>query len=460
MIVGCEEWCSIPDLRIDAIKVKIDSGAATSSIHAYNIHTRVSDDDGREYAYFDVSPLQGDESFNISCQAPIVARRVIKSSNGISEKRIIISASITMGGVTWPIEISLANRSTMGYRMLLGKEAMSNIFVDMSKEYALGSLSSKQLREIYNIDRPKKGKKRILNVILLASNPELYSNKRIMESFKQRGHSISFMNVNQCYIKIVANAPSVFYRGKKVEGVDVVVPRLRPSVTFFGCAVLRQFAALGAYCLNGDEAITSSRNKLRCLQILAQKGLSVPISAFANSPLDTEYLIDIVEGTPLILKLLEGTQGKGVVLIDTPKAAKSVIEAFKSIKASVLVQRFVKEANGEDIRCFVIGGKVVAAMKRQADSGEFRSNLHLGGKATLVKLDKDEVSMAKLAAKTLGLQVAGVDIVRSRHGSQIIEVNSSPGLEGIEGITGLDIAGKMVDFLEKNVFLINKDKEK
>ncbi|MDZ5761064.1 RimK family alpha-L-glutamate ligase [Lyticum sinuosum] len=451
IIVGCEEWCSLPDIGIMAIKAKIDSGALTSSINAHNISVEI-DNDGTEYAHFDINPIQYNQSLKIKCRSQIICRRIIKSSNGISEKRIIILVNVSMAGKKWPIELSLANRSNMEYRMLLGREAMEKFFIDMSRKFILGNISIKKIHRMYKskINHNLNNKKK-LKVILLASNPHLYSNKRIIEAFKIRGHNILFVDVSKCYIKICSDGMYVFYNGDQLNNVDIVIPRFRPSVTFFGCSLLRQFNAMGVYCLNSDEAVANARNKLKALQILAKKGVKIPVSAFANSPLDTQHLIDIVDGTPLILKLLEGTQGKGVVLIDTHKSAKSVMDAFKSIKASVILQRFVKEANGEDIRCFVIGGKIVASMKRQANIDDFRSNLHLGGKALSVKLTKDEISMAKLASKSLGMQISGVDIVRSKNGSQVIEVNSSPGLEGIEKITGLDIAGMIVDYVEKDI---------
>lgn len=254
----------------------------------------------------------------------------------------------------------------------------------------------------------------------------------------------------RCYMNIVSNRPSIHYRGDKLEGYDAVIPRIGASVTFYGAAVLRQFEMMGVYPLNESVAITRSRDKLRSLQLLARKGIGLPVTGFAHSPDDIQDLISMVGGAPLVIKLLEGTQGIGVVLAETSQAAESVIEAFMGLKANILTQEFIKEAGGADIRCFVIGDKVVAAMKRQGKEGEFRSNLHRGGTANLIRITPEERSTAARAANIMGLNVAGVDLLRSNHGPVVMEVNSSPGLEGIEAATEKDIAGMIIEFIEKN----------
>lgn len=265
-----------------------------------------------------------------------------------------------------------------------------------------------------------------------------------------RDHHVDVLNTLKCYMDIAAHRPSVHYRGKELAPYDAVIPRIGASVTFYGAAVLRQFEMMGSYPLNESVAITRSRDKLRSLQIMARAGIGLPLTGFANSPDDTKDLIKLVGGAPLVVKLLEGTQGKGVVLAETQKAAESLIDAFRNLNANFLVQEFIKEAGGADMRCFVIGGKVVAAMKRQAKEGEFRSNLHRGGTASLVRLTPEERSTAVRAAKKMGLNVAGVDLLRSNHGPVVLEVNSSPGLEGIEKATDKDIAALIVEFIESN----------
>src|SRR5690606_6841096 len=275
---------------------------------------------------------------------------------------------------------------------------------------------------------------------------------RIIEAGEQAGHEIEFFNIKQCYIKLDAKLPEVHYRGGRIlNDLDGVIPRIRPSMTYYGCALTRQFESMGIYSLNSASSITHSRDKLYSLQLLLNNGLDIPITGFANSPLDTNDLIKMVGGSPLIVKLLEGTQGKGVVLAETKKAAESVINAFKSLNANILVQEFIKEANGKDLRCFVIDGKVVAAMQREAPPGEFRANIHLGGTGSIVKITKEERKLAIQAAKAMGLAVAGVDMIRSAKGPLLLEVNSSPGLEGIEGATGKDIAFEMIKAIENNV---------
>jgi ribosomal protein S6--L-glutamate ligase len=256
--------------------------------------------------------------------------------------------------------------------------------------------------------------------------------------------------VLRCYMNIAPHQPEIHYRGKRLEGFDAVIPRIGASVTFYGTAVVRQFEMMGVYSLNESVAITRSRDKLRAHQLLARKGIGMPVTGFAHAPDDTSDLVSLVGGAPCVVKLTEGTQGRGIVLCETDKAAESVIEAFRDLDAYFLVQEFVEEARGADIRCFVIGGRVVAAMMRQAKPGEFRSNLHRGGVATKVKITPEERSTAVRAAKIMGLNVAGVDILRSHHGPVVMEVNSSPGLEGIETVSGVDIASRMIEFVEKN----------
>ncbi|TDB00353.1 30S ribosomal protein S6--L-glutamate ligase [Halomonas marinisediminis] len=289
-----------------------------------------------------------------------------------------------------------------------------------------------------------------MHFALLSRNRNLYSTRRLVEAAEQRGHTARVVDTLRCYMSIAAHQPSIHYKGGELETFDAVIPRIGASVTFYGCAVLRQFEMMGTYVLNDSVAITRSRDKLRSLQLLSRKGLGLPITGFAHSPDDIPDLITMVKNAPLVIKLLEGTQGIGVVLAETNQAAESVIQAFMGMKANIMVQEYIKEAKGADIRCLVIGDKVVAAMKRQAAEGEFRSNLHRGGTASVIRITPEERSTAIRAAKAMGLRVAGVDLLRSNHGPVIMEVNSSPGLQGIESATGKDIAGLIIEHLEKN----------
>src|SRR3970040_1592866 len=428
VILGSEEWCSFPELGIPTIKARVDSGAIfiackadvfapestsafiptikarvasgakTSALHAINIAPFIKNE--ANWVKFDINPIQNNLKTVIHCEAPLVDKRIVKSSSGFREQK-----------------------------------------------YLLGQPTTDSLKELYkNSEKASSG----LRIGLLASNPELYSNKRIMEAGEMRGHEMHFLNIKECYMKLDAKTPEIHYRGGLIlNQFDAVIPRIRPSITFYGCALTRQFEALNVYCLNSSTAITQSRDKLFSLQLLLQSGIDIPTTGFANSPLDTDDLIKMVGGSPLIVKLLEGTQGKGVVLAETKKAAESVINAFKSLNANILVQEFIKEANGKDIRCFVIDGKVVAAIQREAMPGEFRANIHLGGTASIIKVTSEEKRIAIKAAKAMDLKVAGVGIIRSSKGPLLLEVNSSPGLEGIEGATNKDFEGEMIQAFEK-----------
>lgn len=289
-----------------------------------------------------------------------------------------------------------------------------------------------------------------MRIGILSTNKNLYSTRRLAEAGKARGHEVQVIDHKRCYMNITSHSPGIHYKGVAIEGIDAIIPRIGASVSFYGAAVVRQFEMMGVYSVNESVAITRSRDKLRALQLLSRKGIGLPITGFANSPDDTQDLLDFVGGAPVVIKLLEGTQGVGVVLAETQQAAESVIEAFSGLGANFMVQEFIKEAGGADIRCFVIGDKVVAAMKRQGKEGDFRSNLHRGGTAKLIKITPEERSTAVRSAKVMGLNVAGVDLLRSNHGPVVMEVNSSPGLAGIEHATGKDIASLIIEFVEKN----------
>lgn len=289
-----------------------------------------------------------------------------------------------------------------------------------------------------------------MKIVILSLNRKLYSTQRLVDAGRARGHEVDVVDTLKCYLDIASQRPSVHYKGRQLPEYDAVIPRIGASITEYGTAVLRQFEMIGTYPLNESVAITRARDKLRSLQILARAGIGLPMTGFASSPDDTQDLIKIVGGAPLVLKLTHSSQGRGVVLAETQSAAESLIGAFRELQANFLVQEYIKEAGGTDIRCFVIGDKVVAAMMRVAKPGEFRSNLHRGGTAKPVKLTPQERATAVRAARKTGLNVSGVDIVRSDRGPVVLEVNASPGLEGIEGATGVDVASLMIEFIEKN----------
>jgi ribosomal protein S6--L-glutamate ligase len=285
-----------------------------------------------------------------------------------------------------------------------------------------------------------------MNLAILSREPKLYSTKRLVEAAEQRGHHVEVIDHLQCNLVLEKGTPGIIYEGRRLEGFDAIIPRIGASVTFYGTAVVRQFEMMKVRTAVDSQSIVRSRDKLRSMQILARAGVGMPKTAFTNYSEDVLEMISHVGGAPVIIKLLEGTQGLGVVLAETEKAAQSVIEAFHNLKARIIVQEFIAESKGADLRAFVVNGEVVGAMKRQGKEGEFRSNLHRGGTGKLVKLSRAEKAAALLAAKALGLGIAGVDMLQSKRGPLVLEVNSSPGLEGIEKATGLDIAGKIIEY--------------
>lgn len=295
---------------------------------------------------------------------------------------------------------------------------------------------------------------------ILSRGPHLYSTRRLVEEAKSMGHSVEVVDPTRCYMNIASHKPRVHHKEKVLDYFDAVIPRIGASITFYGTAVLRQFEMSGTYAANESVAISRSRDKLRSLQIMAKKGIGLPVTGFAHSTKMTEDLINLVKGAPCIIKILEGTQGKGVVLAETKKAAESVIELLRGLNAHFLVQEFIKEAENADIRCFIVGDKVIAAMKRQGVEGEFRSNLHRGGRAEAIKISPEERKAAVRAARAMGLNIAGVDILRSNHGPLVIEVNSSPGLEGIEKYTKKNVAAAIIQFIEQAVAAKKTNKTK
>ncbi|KPP85565.1 MAG: ribosomal protein S6--L-glutamate ligase [Rhodobacteraceae bacterium HLUCCO07] len=443
---GWEEWVALPELGVPALKAKVDTGARTSAIHAYDIET--FGPAARPKVRFTLHPIPGRDDLVIPCSAPIVDRREVTSSNGESEHRYVIETPIAVNGESWPIEITLTNRATMNNRMLLGRQALlDHITIVATERFLQPQLSF----DVYHSARMRQeAPNRSLRVAVL-SRENNYSTRRLVEEGEKRGHTIEVIDTTRCYMAINALAPEVHYDGKRLPRYDAVIPRIGASITPYGTAVVRQFETIGTFCVNSSAGITASRDKLYAHQLMSRARIGMPNTAFAASPKDTGNLIGLVGTAPLIVKLLESTQGKGVVLAETKKAAESVIDAFRGLKANFLVQDFVKEAAGEDIRCLVIGGKVVASMKRTGAEGDFRSNLHRGGSARSVRISKEERETAIRAARTFGLNLSGVDLLRSESGPKVLEVNSSPGFEGIEVSTGKNVVAKLYDEIENNV---------
>ncbi len=287
-----------------------------------------------------------------------------------------------------------------------------------------------------------------MKLAILSQDASLYSTSRLKIAAEERGHHVKVIDYMRCYINVSSESPCVMYAGKRLEQFDAIIPRVGASNTFYGTAIVRQFELMNVVSANGSQAIARSRDKLRCMQILAKEKVGLPITGFAHSTQDTDGLINMVQGAPLVIKLIEGTQGIGVVLAETHTSAKSMIEAFRGLSAHILVQEFIKESQGEDIRAFVVGGKVIAAMRRKAAQGEFRANIHRGGKSESVELNAEETETALRACRAVGLNVAGVDMLRSHSGPKVLEINSSPGLQGIEGATGINVAGLIIEYLE------------
>jgi len=441
---GWEEWVSLPTLGLPAISAKVDTGARTSALHAYDIE--VFGPVAAPKVRFSVHPVPGRGDLAIPCSALVTDRREVTSSNGESEQRYVIATSLEVAGQTWPIEITLTDRSGMTSRMLLGRQALTDHISITPTERHLQPILS---YDVYHSAQVRHAAPNRALRIAVLSRENNYSTRRLVEIGEDRGHSVEVIDTTRCYMAINALAPEVYYDGKRLPRYDTVIPRIGASITPYGTAVIRQFETIGTYCVNGSAGITASRDKLHAHQVLARHKIGMPVTAFAASPKDTGNLIGLVGSAPLIVKLLESTQGKGVVLAETKKAAESVISAFRGLRANFLVQQFVKEAAGEDVRCLVIGGKVVVAMKRTGAEGDFRSNLHQGGQASVTRISKPERDMAVRAARAFGLNMAGVDLLRSDDGPKVLEVNSSPGFEGIERATGKDLVGKLYDEIEQ-----------
>ncbi|SIN85743.1 30S ribosomal protein S6--L-glutamate ligase [Vannielia litorea] len=443
---GWEEWIALPALGLPALRAKVDTGARTSALHASDIET--FGPQARPKVRFTVHPIPGREDLLIPCSAAISDRREITSSNGEKELRYVIETPLEVAGTRWPIEVTLTDRSTMASRMLLGRQALHEaINIHATDRFCQPELDY----EVYHSPSVRAAQPpRALRIAVL-SRENNHSTRRLVEEGEKRGHTVEVIDTTRCYMAISTLAPEVHYDGKRLPRYDAVIPRIGASVTQYGTAIVRQFETIGTFSVNPSHGITASRDKLHAHQIMSRAKVPMPDTAFAASPKDTHNLIALAGNAPLIVKLLESTQGKGVVLAETRKAAESVIDAFRGLNANFLVQDFVKEAAGEDIRCLVVGGKVVASMKRKGAEGDFRSNLHRGGTATAVRISREERETAARAARAFGLGMAGVDMLRAAEGPRVLEVNSSPGFEGIEAATGKNVVGKLYDEIEHHV---------
>jgi len=449
--VGWEEWVGLNDLGLPALKAKVDTGARTSALHAFTVQPFGTA--AKPRVRFGIHPIPERPDIEVYCSAVVVDRREVTSSNGQKELRYVIETPIRIGNEVWPIQITLANRENMSYRMLLGRQALDEkvagrgVTVRPHASCLQGPLSA----DLYTGLKRSKPIRRPLRIAILTREPQNVSNKRLVEAGEARGHSVELIDTERCYLNIQSHAPEVHYDGKALPPFDAVIPRIGSSLTFYGMAVVRQFEAMGVYCLNPSAAIGASRDKLQAHQILARHHLPMPTTAFASSPRDTNSLMAIVGNAPLVLKLLNSIQGRGVVLAETKKAGEAVISAFQGLEANFLTQEFIAEAAGQDLRCFVVGKRVVASMIKVADETEARANLNRGGQEKAVRITKEERAIAVKATRVLGLDVAGVDLLRTKNGPVVLAVSSSPGLGKIERVSKKRVAGQMIEHLETHV---------
>jgi ribosomal protein S6--L-glutamate ligase len=458
-LLGWEEWCKLPQLGIPALKIKVDTGAKTSALHAFSIETFGSL--SKQKIRFGIQPIPENPEFELYCSADVIDRREVISSNGLTELRYVIETEIDLGNYRWPIQITLTDRKGMSFHMLLGRQALI-AFPEKIEPLVIPSISFKQPILSYSVYKKfshQKPIKRSLRIAVLTREPDSYSISRLIKAGEAREHVVELVDTRRCYMLINSKNPEIHYDGKPLPYYDAVIPRIGASLTAYGTAVVRQFELIGSYCINRSEPILASRDKLYSHQVLAREGIDMPTTAFASSPKDTKSLIDLMGAPPIVVKLLESSQGKGVILAESKKAAESVVSAFRALKADFLVQQFVKEANGEDIRCVVIGNKVVASMKRTAAEGDFRSNLHRGGKAEIIKITKLERETAIKASKILGLGLSGVDMLRSQDGPKVLEVNSSPGFEGIEKYSKINVASMVIEEIERRTASIVRSRK-
>lgn len=444
--VGWEEWVALPELGLPALKVKTDTGAKTSALHAFNIQPFGTNT--RPRVRFGIHPIPGRNDIEIYCSARVVAVREVTSSNGSVELRYVINTPVTIGDRTWDIEVTLTNRESMAYRMLLGRTALEGLTVRPGASFEQPQLSY----DLYSKLKKKTPIKRSLRIAILTREPDNYSTRKLVEAAEARDHVVELIDTSKCYLDIQSHTPEVHYNGKSLPYYDVVIPRIGASLTFYGMAVVRQFQAMGTFCLNTAEAIGASRDKLAAHQILARHHIPMPNTAFASSPEDTDSLINLAGGAPLILKLLHhSTQGKSAVLTETQNAAAAVISAFRGLDAHFIAQEFIKEAASSNIRCVVIGKRVVASVKRTSTNDDFYSRRPADANAKKVRVTKEERILAVKASGALGFNVSGVDIIRTENGPKVLKVSSSPSLQDIERVTQKDVASEIMEFIETKV---------
>lgn len=445
-VVGNQEWCTFPELGIPAVKARVDSGAKTSSLHAFNV--RRFRRGKQAWISFDVHPVQKNRSVVVKCERPLLDMRVVKSSSGVPETRYVIQTPMRMGDQEWEVELTLANRDSMGFRMLLGREAMhGRVVVDPSLENALGDHSSATLNSMYQHATTER---RGLRIAVLASNPEDYNNRRIMEAGSARGHEMVFLNINQCHMKLDSLEPEVHFQGAPLaDDLDAVIPRVRAQVTYYGAALVRQFESMGILSINSSVAIAQSQDRLLVLQSMLKHGIPIPTSGFAHSPVDAEELIEMVGGTPVLVKPVAMRSGGTAAKAEDVPTAKQIISAARQIDENLLVQEYMAEASGRSIRSLVINQKPVATLEYQAETRP--DQIEVAKVVGLAKLTATERTLVAKATKALSLSVARVDLIRTGDGSLLLGVVAAPDFEPFEQYGRKRVAESMITAIEKKL---------
>ncbi len=440
--IGWEEWVALPELNLPAIKAKVDTGARTSALHAFMVEKIVEDGDTK--VHFGIHPIPERPEVEVYCKAHLVAEREVTSSNGQTELRYVIRTLAQFGKKKWPIEITLTDRETMTYRMLIGRSAMeSKLVVIPEHSFMLGALCPSGYDHVV----PKR-KKRKMQICILNRSRNIYTTERLASAAESRGHKVEVINPTRCYVDISSNRPAIHYQGHSLPRFDALFAHIPPTATYYGVAILRQFESLGTFCINNASSIAHSRDRLFAHQLLGRAGISMPTTAFAHYPGDTKDMIKILGGAPLVIKLLESQQGKGAVLAQTNKAAEAVIQAFRGIKANFIVQEYIHEPKTKDILCVVLGNKVITAIQQDSSSLELQHEEHVTKKARVTDITPMEKKLAIRVARVLGLKFAVVNFLRTKTGPRVIDVNCSPSFKRIEKITGLDLGALLIDYIE------------
>ncbi len=442
--IGWEEWVALPELNLPAIKAKVDTGARTSALHTFMVEKIVEDGDVK--VHFGIHPIPERPEIEVFCKAHLVSEREVTSSNGQTELRYVIRTMAQFGKKKWPIEITLTDRETMAYRMLIGRQAMEGkLAVIPEHSFMLGTLCPSE----YNHLVPKR-KKRKMKICILGRSRDIYTIDRLASVAESRGHKVEVINTTRCYVDISSHKPAIHYQGHSLPRYDALFAHIRPSMTYYGVAILRQFESLGTFCLNNASAIANSRDRLFAHQLLGRAGVSMPTTAFAHYPGDTKDMIKIVGGAPLVVKLLEGQQGKGAVLAQTNKAADAVIQAFRGLKANFIAQEYIHEPKTKDIVCVVLGNKIITAIEKETTTLELLNDEAPPKKSRPIEITPIERKMAIRAVRVLGLKFASVNFLRTKAGPRIIDVNCSPSFIKIEKISGIDMAALIIDYIESH----------